>query len=1337
MRKATLMKLGRHIAVIMTLLFTPTLWSQVERVLPIRGSSSLEGTSFVVGFMQNEVVEIDEPPRLQIFISAQFDATVTITSPIAGTYTRTVRANTVHVETLRSDHVISTSEQIQRKAVFVTSDVPIVVYALNTLAQSTDSYTAIPIQHLGTAYRTVNRPTDRYNGPQFFNQLPRVGEFLVIAVDDNTVVNIDTPVPTARRQRAISTTLRKGDCYLVQAQATANGADDLTGSYVRSSKPVALLSGHVRSSIPSLTTNSKDHLVEQLPPVDKWGKSYATAPMLLKSAVQRPDVYRVVASKPDQTIQIEFLNRTVSWTSVPGREWLDTAFREPAYWTSQDPFMLVQCMPSGGSSPVNYDPAMVVVPPVEQFVTSALFQFPKLEINDNVVDQKFYYFLNVVATPEALQSLRVDATPVRAIDAAILTQKVAGTNLHWVQLELAEGSHVMACDSGLFTAIMYGTSFADSYANMVGVAYEPQRKRDISPPAYALSIDCGAINGEIRDISSDTAKLRDVYVVAAQTRNYRWALTPVADSEHVMLFEAVVQDPYRDGQIVLHAYDDRGNGREWKYVYDAPNLAYAKSITIDRIGTAAACTTVVVRNVDTSATRVSSVYIVGDSRVSIEPAVVDTLLAAGDSLVFRVCAAPSQDSSTINAVIRVQLPCSYRTIAVSARAGGMITGGDVDFGDVRIGDSVCAPVAIVNSGAKAVVLTIAKLQQLAGGLRIDTTGLYLPRTMAQGDQVWVKMCFVPGDTGVVTRTDTVVSRDAGFALLTGRGRGVRPIISSIVVDWGRRRLGSLNDTTVYLINRGSCGARTSARVTMFRGPFASLQQDIQNVSIAAPDSIPIALRFAPVSRGGSADTQAVSVDWRYHEPVDIILKGIGVLPDVVFRDIDMGTVKLGNQRDTLATLISPGGASNAPLIIDSVRVLGPDQSAFRLPAGFLGLASENVVSEIIDSIRFTPQRPGMHTCALEVMHNAAIDIPARDTFYIIGEGIPKDSAELQFDIAIDGPITRCVPSAARIVLANSGTADAPIRIVYAVVDGKDTSILVTEKDSLRLLPAQQQSYTVRVSTSPDRACRLELHVVDSAGNVYTIEKIVAVVKPEAELSHGWDTIPNSRMVQLETGQHELLISCAVPDRVELLNPIELAVVIPKTRFSVDQGLSSAFVVREAGQETRRPIRFALKQSDSDVSVEITDSLTAPWELLLRLPGTVLWKNDSSFTSSAVMRTTPCIDDVVSQPVDITTVPCGSRIREIALGVLPRVAVRPLKHPFQDEAVIEVTSNDELAVSVTIETLSGEQFCVFERLTLQKGIQHCNFSCSRWSRGVYALVIHRGEQVLDRKIIIVN
>jgi len=55
--------------------------------------------------------------------------------------------------------------------------------------------------------------------------------------------------------------------------------DDLTGTkvYTADGKPFSFFSGNIRTRYP-VDQASRDHLVEQLPSVDVWGKSFSVVP---------------------------------------------------------------------------------------------------------------------------------------------------------------------------------------------------------------------------------------------------------------------------------------------------------------------------------------------------------------------------------------------------------------------------------------------------------------------------------------------------------------------------------------------------------------------------------------------------------------------------------------------------------------------------------------------------------------------------------------------------------------------------------------------------------------------------------------------------------------------------------------------------------------------------------------------------------------------------------------------------------------------------------------------------------------------------------------------------
>src|SRR5579864_9174961 len=149
---------------------------------------------------------------------------------------------------------ISTDEQIVAgMAVHVISDDEVAVYGISSKQYSTDAFMALPVDVLGTEYRTMNYTSSvRGDTP---------GEFWVVGVQDSTNVTIfpkDVTENGTQPGTPIKVLMYKGDVFLVQGVAT-NPMNDLTGSLIESDQPVAVLSGHVRTEIPFGFNNLDTH----------------------------------------------------------------------------------------------------------------------------------------------------------------------------------------------------------------------------------------------------------------------------------------------------------------------------------------------------------------------------------------------------------------------------------------------------------------------------------------------------------------------------------------------------------------------------------------------------------------------------------------------------------------------------------------------------------------------------------------------------------------------------------------------------------------------------------------------------------------------------------------------------------------------------------------------------------------------------------------------------------------------------------------------------------------------------------------------------------------------
>ena len=339
--------------------------------------SALEGRHFILGFMQNEIEGPLDSLILDVFITSRDVTNVTIEDPHTGIRTLTTAPNKIHSVRM-SPYLENKESEIIRKNLFVIkSEKPISVFTFNSRKVTSDSYTAVPVSRWGTEYVAITMPNDQYamqsGMDSIKNAQPRRSQFLLLSAYDSTWI---TYTPTTMTDKGKSAgverkvLLMKGDCYLVQSYKYPMGQGDLSGTIIKGNKPFGVISGHVRTSVPQGMPNpldSKDHLADMLMPVPNWGTKFATAPFGLNTT---GDYFKVTAYYENTVLN--YYNADGSGTvplDSPGDYAKIESVNYPTYWESNKPVQLAQLMMHNGYyGDTEYDPSLVTIPPVEQYI---------------------------------------------------------------------------------------------------------------------------------------------------------------------------------------------------------------------------------------------------------------------------------------------------------------------------------------------------------------------------------------------------------------------------------------------------------------------------------------------------------------------------------------------------------------------------------------------------------------------------------------------------------------------------------------------------------------------------------------------------------------------------------------------------------------------------------------------------------------------------------------------------------------------------------------------------------------------------------------------------------
>jgi PKD repeat protein len=350
------------------------------------------------------------------------------------------------------------SETIQERGIYLTSEKPVNVYALNWDRNSADVAVIYPVQSLGKEYFTMCFTPNVHSNPDH----GRNSEFLVVASEDSTMVKITPSVVTDGGKAAgipFQIKLNKGEVYQVQSanQRYLTGQGDLTGSYIESDKPVAVYSGNLSTTVPAESGMSGyDHLFEQIPPIQTWGREYYAVPLRTRMA----DIYRIMAAEDSTTVLIGNVLQIMLQRGESREFPLDNS--QPSRIVADKPILVAQFSQSNNTDRSytggNGDPFMIILSSVSQSKNDVTF----VAYNSSQIRK---YFVNVVAPTSEVNTIELDGNLVSA-----QFKPFAGSNYSYAQLVIGPGTYNLRnknTDRG-FLAYVYGYGGFESYGYAVG-----------------------------------------------------------------------------------------------------------------------------------------------------------------------------------------------------------------------------------------------------------------------------------------------------------------------------------------------------------------------------------------------------------------------------------------------------------------------------------------------------------------------------------------------------------------------------------------------------------------------------------------------------------------------------------------------------------------------------------------------------------------------------------------------------------------------------------------------------------------------------------------------------
>ena len=326
-------------------------------------AQSNEGNEFALVFIEN----VDYIPTFTVFVTTPEDNPVsfTISSQFEEFYEEgvTMPNNVTSFHFEQSFALVNTTDRGKAIIVKAQGDHKLVVYGANEALYTTDAFLALPSVSIESeSYKYITAMATPWG---------RFASFIgIVAFENNTIMSITPSINTTIGSTftAAGTTtqimLQKYESFLIRQKG------DLTGTRVISDKPISFITGHQCTNVPP-DISACDHLVEQIPPVQNWGKRFATVPLKTRRAYDR---LKVVAGEDFTTIQIECTqsdgqsgNSASFILQEGGYKDIDIPSTDYCWIEGDKRIILLQFSVGQEVDNVLSDPLMAMIPPVDQY----------------------------------------------------------------------------------------------------------------------------------------------------------------------------------------------------------------------------------------------------------------------------------------------------------------------------------------------------------------------------------------------------------------------------------------------------------------------------------------------------------------------------------------------------------------------------------------------------------------------------------------------------------------------------------------------------------------------------------------------------------------------------------------------------------------------------------------------------------------------------------------------------------------------------------------------------------------------------------------------------------
>lgn len=563
------MKLVSLLASVMLVMAVQAMHAQTTRGTMLLST----GTHFMVAFPEvwADSLEKKMPKPMVLYIASRFNTKAWITTPAESNTLQDlvqeidIVANVPFEVSIPFTYLSQTSEIATGNGISIVSERPISVEAFQSWLGNGESDRHLPISAWGTSYYTMNLYQDRFGVSTAYQHRP--GQILIISAEDETTVTFVTTVDTeghpthggAAKGVPKSIILQKGETYLIKAKITTDkyrsDSTDLSGTYIVSNKPIAVISGHTKGAImrmpdilpPTGQFAAKAHFVRNnlhdvMLPIEFAGTSFVTVPCMYTPTRVVGQNATGIGIENDRGDVIRFVGITNNtlvkrmkkdgsgfddvFTLQRGETKILPAEESACLWTSSSPILMgqygksyakilppVMAKDQGGDEAQGHPtiesgmPMLQMIPPIDRWINEAVFDAP--EGMDN--------FFNIVFKNTEITQIFFDG---RSLSTAFGGAKrlLTGTEYAYIRTPFGSGKHVVTTsDSNIrWTAWSYGSldglQQGRAYGSPLGVDYTRTCNDSLS---ITTAPSCNTLSGSFNVHGDSCAGMAMIYLTSA------------------------------------------------------------------------------------------------------------------------------------------------------------------------------------------------------------------------------------------------------------------------------------------------------------------------------------------------------------------------------------------------------------------------------------------------------------------------------------------------------------------------------------------------------------------------------------------------------------------------------------------------------------------------------------------------------------------------------------------------------------------------------------------------------------------------------------------------------